>query len=455
VTANLRGPWARLRGPLLFGALARVIAAFSGFGYFASDDYTHVLAMAYKWLDGPAAYNSDIRSPLLARFVWCIFEALSAIGVHDPAWLVRWAYLVLGLVSLLTIPGTYVLAERRLGEGAATMAAWLVALEALMPRIVTRALISVVAMVPLVWGTALVDDKEAPWWRAALGGLLLGVAAMLRFQVGVIAITLAALVFVRAVRKRGFEQFGGLCLGGLAAVGLQALVGWSSVIAYVSFNSTGASRYGVSPWYTYALDFLALTVPPLTFWLAKPMAIAARKHLAVTLPFVVFVLVHSAIPHKEEHFIFAVLPYFFILLGAALFVSRVRVRQIFWTVNTLVLVPATLSDGHRSLTWPLLEAGRDGGFSKIVFVGKALIPDMYAAKTPVQRVLTPEEAESVLDNGRIRLLAERRHEMPDPTGWSCTEVETLTGDFVDQLLIKANPVNRRRAEKFVRDCEQP
>ncbi|MBC7795078.1 MAG: hypothetical protein H7Z43_15345, partial [Clostridia bacterium] len=85
-----------LGAPLLFGALARVIAAFSGFGYFASDDYTHVLAIAYKWLSGPAPYNSDIRSPLLARGVWCVFEAASALGVDDPAWLVRWAYVALG-----------------------------------------------------------------------------------------------------------------------------------------------------------------------------------------------------------------------------------------------------------------------------------------------------------------------------------------------------------------------
>lgn len=469
---------AQLRAPLLFGALARVIAAFSGFGYFASDDYTHVLAMAYRWLDGPAPYNSEIRSPLLARIVWVLFETEKFAGVRDPAWLVRWAYLALGLFSLLTIPGVFALAEKRLGTRAATMAAWLVAVEALMPRIVTRALISVVAMVPLVWGTVLVDadevassaqrEERARWFaferfrRFGLGGLLLGIAAMFRFQVGIVAATLAILVVVRDLRIRRWDGTLGVFVGGLVAALLQGVLdvttqgAWfASIIGYVRFNSTEASRYGTSPWFTYVLDFLALTVPPLTLWLAKPLWTAARKHVAVSIAFAVFALVHSLVPHKEEHFIFAVLPYFFVLLGAALSVAANRVVVIFWIVNTLALIPVTFSDGHRSLTWPLLQAGRDGGFSKVIFIGKALIPEMYAAGLPITRVLTADEAVAALDTGRIRLLAERAREMPEPSGWSCTSAETVSGDFIDRALIWVNPINRRRAEKFVMDCEQP
>ncbi|HSI06581.1 MAG TPA: hypothetical protein VLC93_18985, partial [Myxococcota bacterium] len=146
-----RPPWL---APFVTGAFLRVVAALAGYGYFASDDYTHVLGMAATWLDDPAApFNSDIRSPLLARIVWACFVAARWLFGADPIAHVQVAYLVLGAFNAAAIPAVYRLTERRFGPHAALSAAWLMSAEALLPRIATRALISVVAMAPLAWGT--------------------------------------------------------------------------------------------------------------------------------------------------------------------------------------------------------------------------------------------------------------------------------------------------------------
>ncbi len=107
----------------------------------------------------------------------------------NPTWLVRGVYLALGAFSLAAIPGIYRLVVATLGERPALIAAWLMACEALMPRLSTRALIEVVAIPPLVWGVALAAEAVSrdSWRRAAVAGLLLGVAAMLRYQVGLVA----------------------------------------------------------------------------------------------------------------------------------------------------------------------------------------------------------------------------------------------------------------------------
>ncbi len=99
-----------------------------------------------------------------------------------------------------------------------------------------------------------------------------------------------------------------------------------------------------------------LTLPPLTWWLAKPLWRAYRKAPLIGIPLGVFVIVHSIIPHKEERFLFSVLPLAFALLGAALAQVKRPVAIAFWTLNAVGLVVATLSDGQRSIIDPLVTA---------------------------------------------------------------------------------------------------
>ena len=65
VTFAARHP---LAAPLLAGLVLRVVAAISGFGVFAADDYLYVIEPAWRWLIDPEyAFPSGFRSMLFPK----------------------------------------------------------------------------------------------------------------------------------------------------------------------------------------------------------------------------------------------------------------------------------------------------------------------------------------------------------------------------------------------------
>ncbi|MEM6731743.1 MAG: glycosyltransferase family 39 protein, partial [Myxococcota bacterium] len=206
-----------LFGPLVVGLSARTVAALWGYGYFAADDVRYVLQPAFTWLTDPAhPYFSDIRSPLLARGFWLTMELGQTVGLTTPVGLLRFGYLALGLYSLLAIPAVYAFTARTLGQRAAVTAAWLVAAEALMPRMSTRALISIAALPPITAGFACAaradETREMP--SAILAGVLLAFGSMIRFQAGLLYVGLFAFFVYRAWRTQSGRPLLGLFLGG-------------------------------------------------------------------------------------------------------------------------------------------------------------------------------------------------------------------------------------------------
>ncbi|HSI06653.1 MAG TPA: hypothetical protein VLC93_19345, partial [Myxococcota bacterium] len=200
-----------------------------------------------------------------------------------------------------------------------------------------------------------------------------------------------------------------------------------------------------------------LTLPPLTIWLAKPLWRAARADSLVTSSLVVFVAVHSLIPHKEERFVFSVLPLAFVLLGAALVEARLGVRRVFWGLNGVGLAIATLSDGQHNVIDPLLTAGKA---QRIAIVGGYEVPALYAGGRPLERYA---DANALVDaftatapNVPVRIIVSADRPQPAlPTpGLACAPPRSFTGDLVDRSLVWLNPQgNGRRSAKNAIDCE--
>jgi len=473
----------------LVALVLRLVAA-RGYAYFASDDYVYALEPAWQWLAEPAApFSSHYRSLLFPRAVWALFVGARALGLTDPAAIVRFAYAALGLWSLAVVPGTYYLARARLGEPAARAAMWLAAAQALMPRLATRTLIEVAAMPPLVWSLVLFESaRTLPRRRhaalAAMGSaVLLGFAAMLRFHVGLLVLPLGIVLVwpclrglvrrqpgVRAAFAGTAPVFALWLLGlGLAAAA-QALLdlathgaALASPWRYLTFNLRHSSDFGTSSWTTYLVFFALLTVPPVTLWLARPLARAFVMHPSVAAALATFVAVHSLIGHKEERFMFPVLPLFFVLAGAGLAAMRKstpgarRAYAGFIVVNVLGLALATASDSHRALVDPLLEAGRAGAV-RALYVGRPqLVPSLYfGSRRDVVAVTRASELEGRdWPDGWTRVLGEpgTRPNLA-ALGWRCGETRESQGDLVDRALLALNPHNKRRGALAVTDCEK-
>ncbi len=475
-------PWTL---PVLVGLVLRLIAA-RGYGYFAADDYRYVLEPAWHWLQDPAApFPSHYRSQLLPRVVWLLFSGGRALGIEDPARLLSFAYASLGVLSLVAIPAVYALARRRFGERAALLAAWLMAAQALMPHLATRALIEVVAIVPLAWALALFDRSQleatAPRTRyLAAAGALLGLAAMLRFQLGVLAPVLVALAVwstKKSAAPRPRVPLLGLAVGlvcaGVAEAWLDRITHdglLAAPLAYVRFNLAHASSFGTSPWYSYAGFFLALTLPPATLALARPLWRAARAHPTVSVALLVFVVAHSLVGHKEERFMFPMLPLVFVLLGAALAELEAAsslwaklARRWFWGVNAVALLVVTLSNSQQALIRPLVQAYRDGDIERVVHVHprRRLVPSYYLGeRAELIKTASADEALSKLAQAPQRhtrlLLDKAGFGLPQAMtglGYRCAAPVLSEGDVVDRLLVAIAPnKNRRRAPLTVVDC---
>ncbi len=482
-----------MRGALLVGLVLRIAAALGGYGPFASDDYRYVLAPAWRWLTQPAAaYGSVIRSPLLARAVWGLFELGEALGLRDPAWLVRFAYVGLGLWSLTAIPGVHRLTRRRLGDNAAMWAAYLTAASALMPRIATRALIEVVAIPFLVWGLVLVDeartvasaqprakDERVLAHLALQGGILLGLATLVRFQLGLVLLC-AAVILVWPPRGVGGRPWAWRALlafgiGAAVALPLQALLDISidrlplaTPWSYVTFNFHGAAQFGTSPWYTYLLQLVVYTAPPATLVLARPLTRSLQRHVLVSVTLVAFILFHSLIGHKEDRFLFPVLPLLFVGLGAALAETWSGARwqrfgaRFFVVVNALALIGLTLSDGQRNLTTPLREVARAGKPTRLVTVGWRDLPTMYLGRDVT--VVRVQDAAALLEH--VSRAAAPTHILwrhaPEPVvaeqlrvrGVLCDAGEAFAGDVGDRLLVALNAHrNARRLPTTLVRCQ--
>lgn len=472
-----------LAAPLLVGLVLRVVAAWTGYGIFASDDYTHVIEMAWRWLEEPELqYNSRIRSELLARLVWVVFAAIRFFGVRDPTLVLQLLYTVFGLYSLLAIAPTYRLAQARFGDDAARVAAWLTAVEAALPRLSTRALISMASIPPLLWGLVWVErgtriEVDSRWRALALGGALISVAALFRFQIGLLFLTLVVWMLFKIPRAQRLYSTLVFCAGGL--VGLLAQLGLDlhafgsptpAPWLYLKYNMEESSRFGVAPWFSYAGMFILLTLPPATIALAPGIWRAARRYSLLSAPFAVFFVFHSAIGHKEERFLFPLIPIFLILMAPALLQSyraggwRRGMVRYFWIINAVLLVGASISDAHRNVVAPMVNAGRDPRVTEFYAVGHMLFPRYYLGEST--RGSRLNDVPALLErwseqppSGTVRILFNRPPSDDElarirSQATSCGTERWSHSDAVDRLLVWVNPIGnkRRRGPKRVVDC---
>ena len=322
----------RLYLPLLLGFVARMTSSFVGLGFHARDDYYHLLAPALAWLENPDFdwANSDMpaagaRSFLPPKILYGLLRAMQALGINDPEDLLRGLHACLGLYSLLTIVCTYLLVEKLTNDSrTVTIATWAVALHFLMPYAGTRLLIEAMAMPPLMYGLYLVAHlKES---HIIKGGFFIAVSCWFRFQVGVAAIAVAIALCFIAIRNdekaKAYRHVLALALGGGVGVLLQGLFDYATtqqflgpVIENFRLNLNPHSELTSSGIFSYVGFLLLLTIPPFTLVIAKPFWQAIKTYPLISFPFLLFVLIHSLIGHKEERFLLPVFPLFLILLS--------------------------------------------------------------------------------------------------------------------------------------------
>ncbi|HEY5282358.1 MAG TPA: hypothetical protein VIM14_06170 [Polyangia bacterium] len=315
----------------------------------------HRLAFGYGLV--PWEFKIGARSWLLPGAVGGVMKLLAALGVTSGAGLAMGLKLLFAALAVATF---YPLLRMAEAWGGIFAVALLGSIASVFPAGLiygSRAMTEVASAPFLAWGLWLLW----PWGMGRAGrdivhamqpklgergngarslvvaGILLGLATLLRYQNGILLMAILPIVAARRSLRAAACVAVGLCLI-LLLGGLFDWATWGrpfqSVIAYLRFNLVegGANQWGVAKRGFYFRVILSANGPGLLILVGGFFA-GLRRTWPVALPALLFLGVHSAIPHKELRFLYPVLPLFLLCaaVGLAMLVARLpfpRRRQV-------------------------------------------------------------------------------------------------------------------------------
>ena len=332
-------PWWRVLLLAIF--LPRAYLALSDQGIIWSDEIFQTLEQGHRVAFGyglvPWEFRDGARSWLLPGLLAGAMKVLAGVGMTNGASLVGTVKLLFAFLSTAAFYPVLRMADAWGGRRAAVLLG-LCAI-ALPAHLIygSRAMAEVASAPVLTWGLWLLwswgigpatrstsyDGSAASWWekmqRPALAGSLLGLAALLRYQNGVL---LPAVVLIVAARRsvRAAAFVAGAAAFVLLLGGALDWLTWGkpfqSLIVYLRFNlvENGANQWGVA-----AKDFFVRamwsTNGPALLFVGLGFLAGLRRTWPVALLASLFFVLHSAVPHKELRFLFPSLP-LFLLCGA-------------------------------------------------------------------------------------------------------------------------------------------
>lgn len=382
----------------------RSITAFFVYGPQSVDDYSHGLLPAWEALRGIAFDLPLWRSPVLVwtliPFAWLgqkmgltvsfdIFRVILFFIGAFSLWMI-WAYakyaersLTGGLPSNQSLgavsdrSGVARPADEQLQRRLVLFPLYLLSLHFILSFAMTRAFGEVIAttlvFVALLWMNEAIDDRKQAL-RFVAGALLLGLACLYRYQIGVLGVGMAGyLAYTRRWREFGWLALGGV-LAGVVEAGKDVAYGrfpFETLYNYFYVNKDGAVEHSIQPWYNTWVTVLIMFFIPLSL----PLFAKAKKTIRIERIFIglilFFTLLHSLIPHKEERFLYPILPLVLFLLGR-IWAKAYGTGYEKWVFRPVILAlmvfglgVASLSNSQSGEYEPILRADRHGSAIKI------------------------------------------------------------------------------------------
>jgi len=392
---------------MLIALLPRVLAAVFSKGYAMSDDHFGpienpfiVIHFPEAWINRGGVYGHSFVYPALHYF---LFNGLAAVGIQDPQIVMDVVRFLHALYSLLIVYFGFKIAEVLSDTAVARKVGLILALFWALPFLGVRNLIEVVCIPPLMAGCyyGLISGKS--FKNAFLAGLWFGLAFVFRYQTLALTGTLGLVLLV----QKKFRETTFLGLGFLATAfvvqGSMDTYAWgfpfASVVEYIRYNLSHSEDYTTGPWYNYTLLVLGALVPPMSFLLVYGFFKNWKKTMLLVLPVLVFFVLHSSFPNKQERFILPVVP-LILVLGVVGWETYVRESEFwsrhrkglqsiwiwFWSVDAILLVlfstyyckKTRVESEYYLYGKPVTAILQDGGKN-----GVTLPPLFYGGKYPV------------------------------------------------------------------------
>ncbi len=448
----------------MLGLCFVVATAMVNIGIIGLDEYAEVIARvipAGVQTPQDLIKHASIRSPIPTLCLSVVTRLAKGIGFSDPANQLRFLLVTLGIFSFVAVSLSavgllrfYYPKESRIEK----LALFLLSFYFLSPLFLTRPMFESLAVpyltLSVYFACRYFKYPSPKWLISSLGLLTLG--SLFRFQVGV---CMLALFILPLLQKRPKDLIT-LTSAGIIFFVLTGLLDYAlrgtfhgSLRAYLDFNIHNSSSFGVTPFYTYGLLWLAMSFPPL-WWVSYRGFNWREKYrplFPVLLYFLIFVAIHSAIPHKEERFMVPVLPCFLLLIVplADWLVERRRAIPIaiFLGLNWVLLLLASFNIAQSNV----VRLGRylhyHPEITHVFAVGNTLV---LVPKAYVGHKLIWGDEEKIPStfacNEAIAVRIDYRNEVAR-FSQEMTELGAFPPGVLEDILIRLNfPQNYRRSE---------
>ncbi|MFZ5471227.1 MAG: hypothetical protein ACOZIN_17530 [Myxococcota bacterium] len=302
---------------LTIGTAARVVFALVDDGIHWPDEIYQSLEPAHRAVFGYGwqawEFLEGARHWSFPGLVALVLKTALLFGLRSPAEYLPFLELFFCTVGTATIASTYLL-SRSVGASrlSSALGAASFAFMGLAVYFAPRAMGETLSALPVTLAFALLLLDAPRRWHLVAAGVLLSLAVGFRLQNGLLCLGALGVLLARRRRTDALWLLGVLGLGALA-YGLVDWLTWGkpfhSALVYLRFNvlEGRSSDFGRSPPWHYLRVLVSaewLTVVPLV----GLAVLGFRRHRALAVLSLVYLLAHSLIPHKELRFLFPLFP---------------------------------------------------------------------------------------------------------------------------------------------------
>jgi hypothetical protein len=352
---------------LAAAAVPRFWAAWVDQGLFWPDEIFQSLEQAHRLVFGygivPWEFRMGARSWVFPGVIGGLLKVGDLVGLTSGRSLVL---LVKSSMALISLGGIYLsmrFAYRLAGRQAALLAGAFGGFFSVSILLGSRCSAEMVSG-PLLLAVVTLASRSGRA-RQLMAGALVGFCIHLRYQNGLVAVGILAILLSERRFKDAFEYSAGATVVGLLG-GLLDWVTWGhpfyALKKYVWFNlKKSAHKYGAYPFSYYAKVAWTANGPAILVVIAG-LLLSVRRAPKLLALVVLYVLVHCAVPHKEFRFLMPIVPLALTLAGAGLADVLARVRFAGLISAALALGCAlSMAISASQLTWEKMGFPSDRG----------------------------------------------------------------------------------------------
>ncbi|MBL6449194.1 glycosyltransferase family 39 protein [Fulvivirga sp. 29W222] len=391
---------------ILFAALVlRLLAAFFSKGYAFHDDHFCVIRVANSWAEGVPQWlqgehppkHSMVYAGANAILMW-IMSALSIVDTEVKATVLR---LVHAVYSMFVVYFGYKIVELISSKRNAILAGWILAVLWFMPYLSVKFLAELVCVPPVLAGFYVMLKAErghaGKWIPWLLAGVLFGIAFTIRLHIVLFAGGLGIVLLFRKQWLQSILFTLGFLLITFVLIGIPDMLffdyPYQYVVDYFIYNSENAYNYITGSPFKFLLTTFGFLVPPVSVFLMWGYLKTWKVEPKIFLAVLIFFLVHSFFPNKQERFLLPMYPLLIIMgvIGWNTFKDKSRfwsrhevlyrgLWKFFWTINVIAAIALALTFTKKDRVAPLHYLSQQEDVSAVIIEserGKVKQPPVY------------------------------------------------------------------------------